>query len=47
MNESPLSKKPEESGVCKSLGITYGEFGKGVAEVHCTVTFTVSLAGFG
>ncbi|MBC8437683.1 MAG: PaaI family thioesterase [Euryarchaeota archaeon] len=37
MNESPLSEKPEESGVCKSLGITYGEFGKGVAEVHCTV----------
>jgi len=37
MSESPLSEKPEESGVCKSLGITYGKFGAGKAEIHCTV----------
>ena len=37
MSESPLSEKPEESGVCKSLGITYGKFGAGKAKIHCTV----------
>lgn len=36
-SENPLSEKPEESGVCKALGITYGHFGKGTAEVHCKV----------
>ena len=35
--ESPLSDKPEETGVCKSLGIRYGQFGSGVASVHCLV----------
>ncbi len=35
--ESPLSDKPEESGVCKSLAIKYGQFGGGVSSVHCIV----------
>ena len=28
--ESPLSDKPEETGVSKSLGIKYGQFGSGI-----------------
>ena len=36
-SHGPLSEKPEVSGVCASLGIYYGSFGKGKAEVHCTV----------
>ena len=36
--EFHLSERPVESGVCKALGITYGEFGNGKATIHCTVT---------
>ena len=36
--EFHLSERPMESGVCKALGITYGEFGNGKASIHCTVT---------
>ena len=37
-DEFHLSERPEESGVCKALGIRYGEFGGGKATILCTVT---------
>ena len=37
MTESPLSDKPERTGVAKALGIEYGGFGGGKADVTCKV----------
>jgi len=38
MSEIPFSEKPPESGVCKALGITYGEMTRGNFATHATVS---------
>jgi uncharacterized protein (TIGR00369 family) len=38
MSDSPLSDLPEESAICKALGITYGEMTPGHFSTHATIS---------